>query len=127
MRAGGHLMSELSLAWESRHAAFDGRLYGLVSYSANRRTREIGIRMRGADPLRVAADPSPGLWLSLSRGARLFASRGMDAGCGGISSAEVTELAYTDRRSSLLLVTMLAALSRRRASLVNPTVALRHD
>ena len=108
-------------------------LYGLVSYSANRRTREIGIRMAlGADPptvLRMIL--RQGFWLSaIGVVLGLFASRGMDTGMqAAFPAAETTEPSvYLIVVPLLLLVTLLAAfIPARRASRVNPTVALRHD
>lgn len=108
-------------------------LYGLVTYSTNRRTREIGIRMAvGADPpavLRMFL--RQGFWLATA-GVVLgsLASRLLDAFLrAAFPWNEITDLSvHLVVVPLLLLVTLLAAfVPARRASRVNPTVALRHD
>jgi len=108
-------------------------LYGLVTYSANRRTREIGIRMAvGADPpavLRMIL--RQGFWLATFGVALgLIASRVMDASLrAAFPWAIITDVSvHVVVVPILLLVTLVAAyIPARRASRVNPTVALRHE
>ena len=108
-------------------------LYGLVSYSVSRRTREIGIRMAiGATYsriltmiLRQGMQPA---WLGLPAGLVLSV----------ITARAMPVILPTNQRSDpmllaaivpvLLVVIGLAALvPARRAALVNPTIALRQD
>jgi putative ABC transport system permease protein len=108
-------------------------LYGLVTYSANRRTREIGIRMAvGADPpavLRMIL--RQGFWLATGGVLLgLLASRVVDASLRATFPwVEITDLSvHVVVVPLLLVVTLLAAyIPARRASRVNPTVALRHE
>jgi predicted permease len=108
-------------------------LYGLVTYSANRRTREIGIRIA------VGADPPSVLWMILRQGLwlasagvllGLVASRALESAFrAAFPGSPSTDLwVYPVVVTLLLAVTLLAAfVPARRASRVNPTVALRHD
>ncbi|HET8548832.1 MAG TPA: ABC transporter permease, partial [Bryobacteraceae bacterium] len=108
-------------------------LYGVMSQSVSRRTREIGIRMAlGAEARRV-------LWLVL-RDALLMVTVGAIVGAGtalvvtryaesllyGIKPQDPTTLAAT--AVLLLAVTMLAGfVPARRATRVQPMFALRHE
>ena len=107
-------------------------LYGLVAFAANRRTREIGIRMAvGADAaavlrlvlrqalILVAGGMGIGLLLSLA------AERGLDA----MFNTSGTDVAvYLLVLPALLGVTLLAAfIPARRASRIEPTRALRWE
>jgi predicted permease len=108
-------------------------LYGLVSYAATRRTREIGIRIAiGASPARVLAmmlrqGLSPA-WLGLAVGAVLSLA------AAALLAANVP-IRYDYRPAmlfaivpALVAVTALAAfVPARRASLIAPTEALRHE
>jgi predicted permease len=108
-------------------------MYGLISYSVARRTREIGIRMAlGAAPRQV-------LRMVLSQGARLV---GIGLTIGLAASFGVTRLmtsflfgvratdplTYAAVCLLLTLVVLLACyLPARRATRVDPTVALREE
>lgn len=108
-------------------------LYGLVAYSVNRRTREIGIRMA------VGASPGSVLWGVLRRGLGLasagvglglMASRAMDAMMvATFEGVERTEPTVYLRVVPVLIVTALLAayLPARRASRIDPTLALRNE
>lgn len=111
-------------------------LYGLVSYAASRRTKEIGIRMAiGAgrsDVLRMVMRQGmvlavAGLGVGLL--ASVLANRGLarlfPAGRRGLQ-ADLP--AFVLVASAVLAVTWLAAyLPARRAARINPTDALRHE
>jgi predicted permease len=110
-------------------------LYGLVAYAANRRTREIGIRMAmGADRFMVLrmvlrqgmllAGAGLGIGLVASVGAgRVLAA--MFPGGAADSNAFV---GYLLVMAAVLAATLLASyVPARRASHVNPMEALRHD
>jgi macrolide transport system ATP-binding/permease protein len=107
-------------------------LYGLVTYAANRRTREIGIRMavgaKAGDVLRmvlrqalvlVASGISIGLLLGL------IAEKGLNA----VFETSRTDVgAYLLILPALLAVTMVSAfIPARRASRIEPTRALRYE
>jgi putative ABC transport system permease protein len=108
-------------------------LYGLMAYSVEQRTKEIGIRVAlGATRLGIAR-------LVLREGF-VWAAGGMAAGIAGtiafgqILSASLYRISATDPGtlfavSSLLVVVMVAALltPALRARKVDPTVALRHE
>jgi putative ABC transport system permease protein len=109
-------------------------LYGLVSYAAARRTREIGIRMAiGADRGAVA--------LMVLRQGIVLAVAGLVLGLvASVGAGELLRAAFptgdNQRDAGALLivvpivlaVTFLAAyVPARRASRLNPVVALRHD
>ena len=112
-------------------------LYGLVAYAASRRTKEIGIRMAiGADRssvlrmvlgqglLLIVAGLGAGLIVSIGAGPLLNSifARGM-AGDGG-----TTLFAFGLVASTVLVVAMAAAyIPARRASMINPTDALRAE
>jgi predicted permease len=110
-------------------------LYGLVSYSVSRRTREIGIRMAvGADRTRV-------IWMVLKQGLQLGVA-GAAAGlvvsflaCDAMISSmwlltadHVNPLLYAAIALPLLAVTVLATWApARRASRIDPMRALRDE
>jgi putative ABC transport system permease protein len=108
-------------------------LYGLVTYSVSRRTREIGIRIA------IGATYASVLRLVLRQG---LAPAWIGLGCGCLASVAAARLlpsvvpfteAYDARGlfgfvPLLLAVTLLAAfVPARRAASVNPAVALRHE
>jgi macrolide transport system ATP-binding/permease protein len=108
-------------------------LYGLVSYAAARRTREIGIRMA------IGADRGAVSRMVLRQGA-VLAVVGLVIGlAGSVCAGELLRAAFPgdDQRDGgallivipiVLSVTLLAAyLPARRASRLNPVQALRHD
>jgi len=108
-------------------------LYGLVSYAAARRTREIGIRMA------IGADRGAVSRMVLRQGA-VLAVVGLVIGlAGSVGAGELLRAAFPgdDQRDGgallivipiVLSVTLLAAyLPARRASRLNPVQALRHD
>lgn len=109
-------------------------LYGLVAYAASRRTREIGIR------LAIGADGGDVLKLVIRQGL-LLASIGLAVGlAASVGAGRLMAAAFPsgdDQRDfgallivipTVLLVTALAAyIPARRASLINPTEALRQD
>jgi predicted permease len=108
-------------------------LYGLVSYAAARRTREIGIRMA------IGADRGAVSRMVLRQGA-VLAIVGLLIGlAGSVGAGELLRAAFPgdDQRDGgallivipiVLSVTLLAAyLPARRASRLNPVQALRHD
>jgi putative ABC transport system permease protein len=108
-------------------------VYGVVSYSVSRRTREIGVRMAmGAAPGQVmrmvarrgatlaAAGVALGMVLSLG------ATRGIRAYVVGISTLD--PLAYGAGAAALLAAAVLACtVPALRATRVEPTEALRHE
>jgi putative ABC transport system permease protein len=108
-------------------------LYGLVAYSVNRRTREIGIRMA------VGATPGSVMRVVLWQGAKLaivgaiaglIASVGSRRGLGAVFpfAGQIGYGSYWLVAIALVAITLLAAyIPARRASQVDPTVALRHD
>ncbi len=107
-------------------------LYGLVAYSAGRRTREIGIRMAiGAERsavLRMVMHQ--GLRLSLiGIGIGLIAGFGVEHAVNAIFSGSGTDWSmYALLAPTLLAVTLLAAyIPARRASRVDPMKALRYE
>lgn len=108
-------------------------LFGLMSYTMVRRTKEIGIRMAlgaeagrvvrdvvGQSALLIGAGAFPGLVLSL------FATRLVDGLLFGLSPADPLTLAGV-----VLLMFLVGAgaayLPARRASRIDPLIALRHD
>jgi len=108
-------------------------LYGLVSYAASRRTREIGIRIAiGATAARV-------IRLILSHGLRptavgLAAGLAMSAGTIRLVQQLIQVERFYDLRAFLLAVPGLLAISllaafvpARRSARVDPTVALRSE
>ena len=108
-------------------------VYGVVSYGASQRTREIGIRMA------LGAEPRDVLRLVLRQGVSLVIG-GVIAGLiGAILMTRVLEkfllLAsasdpFTFAAVTLLLTAIALAacyLPARRATLVPPTIALRHE
>jgi putative ABC transport system permease protein len=107
-------------------------LYGLMSYTVARRTREIGIRMAiGADQASVVRMVMKQgftlaiIGLAIGLGSSLFAESGVNAVFGATGR---DPLAYLIVAPALLAVTMLAAwVPARRASRVDPTRALRFE
>jgi putative ABC transport system permease protein len=108
-------------------------LYGLVSYAASRRTREIGIRIAiGASPGRV-------LTMIMRQGMRpawlgMIAGVGVSLMTGELLAAEMpiafdySPQALVAILPILVIVTAIAAaIPARRASRVSPTVALRAE
>lgn len=110
-------------------------LYGLVSYSVSRRTREIGIRMA------IGADRPKVIWMILKQGLQLGVA-GVAIGlvvsffaCNILTSRlwiatfdHVNPLLYAVIATPLLLIIGLAAWApARRASLVDPMRALREE
>jgi predicted permease len=109
-------------------------LYGLVAYSATRRTREIGIRMA------IGATRKTVLGMVLRQGL-LLALVGLGVGlAGSIGAGQLLNAAFPggDNRQDImalvlvapivLVVTILAAyIPARRASRINPTEALRYE
>ena len=111
-------------------------LYGLISYSVSRRTREIGIRMAiGADrPMVVRMVMTQGLQLSvigIAAGllASYFACRALTSANMFIASfSQVNPLAYVAIALPLLMIAALATfLPAHRASLVDPVRTLRDE
>jgi predicted permease len=112
-------------------------LYGLVAYAATRRTKEIGIRMvigaGRSDVVRmvlgqgfVLAIAGLGVGLLASAGAARALERIFSGGVGGDGRTDY--VAFLLVASAVLVVTLFAAyVPARRASLVNPTDALRHE
>ena len=107
-------------------------LYGLVSYSAGRRTREIGIRMA------IGAQRSNVLRMVMRQGLRLSligVATGLIAGFGAdyamnaiLQNSEIDWRVYFVVAPLLLAVTLLAAyVPARRASRVDPMRALRYE
>ena len=108
-------------------------LYGVISYSVTRRTREIGIRMA------LGAERGSMLWLVARHAAMLVlagAAVGIPAALAlsklvkaflyGIGPQDTTAIASS--AAALLLVAAVAsAIPARRAAMVDPMVALRQD
>jgi ABC-type antimicrobial peptide transport system permease subunit len=107
-------------------------LYGLVAYAASRRTREIGIRMA------IGADRTAVLRLVLRQGIAL-AIIGLVIGlAASVAAGKLLAAAFADQINQrdllapllvapiVLAVTFLASyIPARRASLIDPTTALR--
>jgi putative ABC transport system permease protein len=107
-------------------------LYGLVSYTAGRRTREIGIRMA------IGAQRGNVLQMVMRQGLRLsligiaiglLAGFGAERGLNAVfSSSKVDWAMYLLVAPLLLAITLLAAyIPARRASRVDPMRALRYE
>ena len=108
-------------------------LYGLVSYTVSRRTREIGIRMA------IGAAPSDVLRLMMGKGLVLVGigtAMGLAMGFAVeqlfnsmlFNAGGVDIVAYLIVVPSMFLVTVLAAyVPARRASRIAPTEALRYE
>jgi ABC-type antimicrobial peptide transport system permease subunit len=107
-------------------------LYGLVAYTAGRRTREIGIRMA------IGAERSNVLQMVMRQGLRLSLI-GIGIGLiGGYGAERALNAIFTNSGTDwsmylvvaplLLAVTLLAAyVPARRASRVDPMKALRYE
>ena len=108
-------------------------IFGVVSYSVNRRTREIGIRMalgaRAPDVLRLVM--KNGLLLTLvgvgsGLGAALALTRFLKSLLFGIESTDT--LTYVAVSALLIFIALLATyLPARRATKVDPLEALRYE
>jgi macrolide transport system ATP-binding/permease protein len=110
-------------------------LYGLVAYSVNRRTREIGIRIA------IGASRASVLLMVLRRGLTLTLSGALVGMVASIFAGRLLETVFDNAFTTLgtvvtclavalamLVVTMLAAyIPARRASRVDPTIALRYE
>jgi predicted permease len=108
-------------------------IYGLISYSVTRRTREIGIRMS------IGAQPSDVLWLFLRESTLLVAgglliglplalvlARFLRTMLFGVTASEPLDISVT--LALLVLGGLLASIiPARRATRVNPVQALRYD
>jgi putative ABC transport system permease protein len=108
-------------------------VYGLVAYTANQRTREIGIRIAlGAAPHDILGMVlAGGLWLVLAGTAigltiALVFTRLLRGMLFGVNATDPVTFAVV---SALLLCVSLAAcwVPARRATRVNPIIALRHE
>jgi putative ABC transport system permease protein len=108
-------------------------LYGLISYSVSRRTREIGIRMA------LGAQSRDALWMVIRQGMTLAL---VGAGVGLIASLALTRLiktllfgvSPTDPMTFIAVSLLLAAVTlaacyipARRAARVDPMVALKYE
>ena len=109
-------------------------VYGVVSYGASQRTREMGIR------LALGADPSVVRALVLRQGAMLviagivcglLVAAGCDAHAVAVLLPRRLDRRHDVRRASPLLLAAIALvacyLPARRAMRVDPMIALRHE
>ncbi len=108
-------------------------VYGVLAYSVHQRTREIGLRMA------LGAQPSGVLWWIAGQG-MLVAFGGIAAGLAGayalsrVLSTLLFEIQPHDSLTFLVVAVLLSAVSltaclvpARRASLVDPIIALRDE
>jgi ABC-type antimicrobial peptide transport system permease subunit len=108
-------------------------LYGVLSYNVARRTREIGIRIAlGADPARVRGILVREVAITLLTGTALGAAAAI--GVGTLLRSLLYEMkpfdptVYTSMIAILATVALAAAyVPARRASRIDPMLALRHD
>ena len=108
-------------------------IYGVISYSVAQRTGEIGVRMA------LGARQKDVLWLILSKGARLSVVGTALGIVGGYAVARLLEsliptlptrdpVAFAAVTLALIVVSLMACyLPARRATKVDPTVALRNE
>ena len=108
-------------------------IYGVIAYGVTQRTREIGVRMA------LGATPGDALWMVIRRGATLTVAGlvvGVAAGLG--ATRMLAGLLYgvspTDPATFAVVVAILASVAvvacyvpARRATRVDPTIALRAD
>ncbi len=108
-------------------------IYGVVAYAVSRRTREIGIRLalgeaQRAIRLRVVAQALAPAVLGVLSGivAVMYAARWLESFVLGLGPRDLPTLAVVS--ALFLMVAILAAyVPARRASRIDPTVALRMD
>lgn len=109
-------------------------LYGVMSYSVSQRTRELGVRIAlGAETRQLLLEVvRGGLYLvavgvAIGAGGSVLASFGIDSQIYGLQMAD-QGLVFAAVAITLLLVAVLACLvPARRATRVDPVVALRAD
>ena len=108
-------------------------IYGVLSFSISRRTREMGIRLAlGADRQRVfLLVVRDGMMLvaigiAIGMGAGLAAGRALASSLHGVSSTDLPTFGVTTATLSIVAA-IACALPARRAIRVNPIAALRQD
>jgi predicted permease len=108
-------------------------LFGLMSYNVSRRTNEIGIRMalgaRRFDVARMVLTESlmlVGIGLAIGLGVALFAGRFVATSLFGLAPSDLATMAL-----AVVVITVVSTLAgylpARRASRVDPMVALHHE
>jgi predicted permease len=108
-------------------------LYGLMAYAVNRRTNEIGLRMAlGAKPAQISRMVLRetlllvGLGLAIGIPAAMIASRLIASELFGLQSHDPITILMASLLTASIAV-LAGYLPARRASLVDPLVALRHE
>ena len=108
-------------------------LYGLMAYAVNRRTNEIGIRMAlGAKPAQISRMVLRetlllvGLGLAIGIPAAMIASRLIASELFGLQSRDPITVLMASLLTASIAV-LAGFLPARRASRVDPMVALRHE